>query len=205
MVMSITNARAVQPYVPVGKMVVKSNAANTRIPSIKTTVTAVALTEYVLTDAVYHINHVSIYVDGFRLINFTNDFGVTHQAYTIVGNKIVFNAPVTGELTIFNDRPFKDKAPFENTLTMSNVQGSKTKNIVANTMLASTYCEPLILTLPVHGSVCLSDDRKSIVYFPDNLYEGFDAFSYTVISDRGQVADPKCVNIKVGNAKPTKG
>lgn len=204
MVMSITNARAVQPFVPVGGLVTKKNERNLRPNGVSQSAALEGATEVDLGTQIYHIDLVSVYVDGFRMLNTTLDFGATYDSYTISGSKVLFKAPVTGNVFVFMQLPFKDQVPKENILEVNNVQGAKTSNKTAQTMLGGTFCSPIILTLPVHGDVCLTDDRLSIVYLPNQGYEGFDAFSYTVITDRGQVADPKCVNIKVGNPKVTR-
>lgn len=204
MVMTVSNTRAVQPFVSVSNIVVKIQTVKNDPPGVNKTEDLVAATELDMETTIPHINLLSLYLDGFRVINVTHDFGKTFSSFTINGTKIIFNEPVTGKLDAYLELPFRYAVPNENTMSVVNVQGAKSAAKTANTVLASSYCEPLILTLPLYGKVCLTDDRRGIVYIPKVGYEGFDAFSYTVITDRGQVADPKCVYVKVGSPKETK-
>lgn len=204
MVMSILNARAVQPFVAVTNLAVKVNDKNLRPAGPSITKAMTGETTLDTGFALLSINLVSVYVDGFRMINFTHDFGKTYSAFTISGTTITFKAPVTGQVVVMLDLPFSQVIPPVNILPVTNIQGARTANKSPNAAIAGTYCEPLILTQPQFGNACLSDDRMSIVYLPNQNYEGFDAFSFTVISDRGQVADPKCAYVKVGNAKEVK-
>lgn len=71
-------------------------------------------------------------------------------------------------------------------------------NITLDTHVGNgLYAEPVILTQPYHGYARLSTDRKTIVYVPDINYVGMDTFSWTIMTQRGQVGIPKCVEIKV--------
>ena len=58
------------------------------------------------------------------------------------------------------------------------------------------YAEPVILTQPVHGSARLTTDRTAIAYVPDIYHAGNDTFSWALITQHGQIGDPKCVYIK---------
>jgi hypothetical protein len=204
MVMSIVNARAIQPFVSIVNLVVKKNVRNLQPSGVRKVVTLDNATEVDAGIQIPHVNLVSVYVEGFRLVNSTLDFGATYSSYTISGSKVLFNNPVTGTVLILVELPFNQATPVENTIDIVNVQGAKTTSKTPKSMLAATYCTPLILTQPQHGVAVLADNRQDIVYLPNSDYEGFDAFSYTVISDRGQTADPKCAYVKVGNARETK-
>jgi len=64
------------------------------------------------------------------------------------------------------------------------------------------YAEPVVITQPYHGYARLSTDRKSIAYVPNRNYVGNDSFSWTLITQHGQIGDPQCVNIKVRRPAP---
>jgi hypothetical protein len=64
-----------------------------------------------------------------------------------------------------------------------------------NTSIA-LYAEPVILTQPVHGYARLTTDRQSIAYVPNLNYVGNDTFSWSLITQHGQVGTPKCVYIR---------
>ena len=65
----------------------------------------------------------------------------------------------------------------------------------------SLYCEPIVLSQPEHGYAKLSVDRKSMVYVPNPDYVGYDSFSYTLITQHGQIGMPKCIFIEVVKVK----
>jgi len=58
------------------------------------------------------------------------------------------------------------------------------------------YAEPIILTQPIHGSARLTTDRTGIAYVPNIYHAGNDTFSWALITQHGQIGDPKCVYIK---------
>lgn len=71
-------------------------------------------------------------------------------------------------------------------------------NLKVNSMTGiSLYSEPVVLTQPYHGYVRLTTDRKSMAYIPDKNYVGNDTFSWTLITQHGQIGDPKCCIVKV--------
>ena len=65
-----------------------------------------------------------------------------------------------------------------------------------NTTIA-LYAEPVIITQPVHGYARLTADRQSIAYVPNLNYVGNDTFSWSLITQHGQIGTPKCVYIKI--------
>ena len=204
MVMTVVNARAVQPFVDVVDLAVKVATATIPRPGFTTEKALENETSLTLTGNPYNINMVSVFVDGFCVINQTLDFGKTWSGYTISGNILTFNEPVTGNVKVFVDYPMDITLPAENIIDVKNVQGAKTKARNPGENFSSYFCKPVILTLPQNGYARLSNDHKEIIYVPKGGFEGFDAFSYTVITDRGQVADPKCAYVKVGSPKAEK-
>jgi len=202
MVMQISNCRAVQPFVGVVNTAVKSLPFAIPRGGFTATEDMLGYTNVILPGLVDNVEEVSVYVDGFRMLNQTFDFGKTWSAFTVQGDFLYFNEPVTGTVQIFVDKPWSYVLPDQNYISVNNVQGGKTKATNPGEVFGGTFCEPFILTLPTNGYVRLTDDRKRLVYVPNQNFVGYDAFSYSVITDRGQIADPKCVNVKVGNPSP---
>ena len=71
-----------------------------------------------------------------------------------------------------------------------------------DTTYAATFCEPIACMQPNNGYVTLTDDRMSFIYIPNRDFTGPDSFSYTVMTQRGQVATAKCIFIDVNYPPP---
>lgn len=199
MVMRISNCRPVQPFVQTYNMAVKMIPYPISRSASMEFFDAVDLASVTLGDTPTHIRWVDVYLDGFRLFNSTLDFDQSYQAYELSGRELTFKTPVTGQLQIFSYNPWEFVMPEANYIRVNNVQGAKTKARNPGDLFTGTFCEPLILTLPQNGFVRLTDDHQDLVYVPNSNFEGYDAFSYSVITERGQLADPKCVYVKIGN------
>ena len=199
----IKNARFVQPYVDVVDMTVRSLSKSFPRGSVVVRQTG-PLTSIVLPRAPAHKDWVEVYVDDFRLVNASLDFGATHEDFEVFDDRIDFHNSVTGDVKVVLDYDANPiRMPDENIIVIDNCQGAKTKATRVGDLYVSYFCKPMILTEPHYGYVRLTDDGLNLVYFPNAGYAGYDAFSYTVISERGQIAAPKCVNVKVGNPVPT--
>ena len=196
----LKNARFVQPFVDVVTKTVKINTIGvTRGAFIQEEEYLEPVGEITLTQRPVHKDWVEVYVDGFRIVNASFDFGASHETFEIQGNRIVFHEPQVGVIRVVVDlRPLGIEMS-ENTIDVNNNQGAKTKGTKPGDLFVAYFCKPIILTEPENGFTKLTDDGLSLVYVPKPNYEGFDAFSYTVINERGQIAQPKCVNVKVGN------
>lgn len=203
MIVSVVNANSVQPFIPVVDMAVPSLARVIERGGTQLSVELTTTQTVTLPSDPASVNMVSVFLDGFRMVNQTSDFGKTYSHYNVVGDQLTFKEPVTGKIDIFVDSLFSwtlDKAFY---LNVQNVQGAKTKATNPGECFAGTFCEPMILTLPLNGYVRVSNDHKSLIYVPKNAFSGYDTFSYTVITDRGQIANPKCVYVRVGSpSKP---
>lgn len=207
---TVDNCRFVQPFVSVVDMKVEkipsTVARGARIMYVDVNPEAEdfePISQIALDPQPYNINWVEVWIDDFRLVNITTDFGETHSAYEVtIDNILKLKTPLTEKcfVKIVMDGLFGYDLP-DNTITVSNRQGAKTKNTVEGRALVSYFCEPIILTQPVVGFVRLTDDRKSLVYVPPADFDGYDAFSYTVYTDRGQLAEPKCVYVTIGEPK----
>lgn len=208
MVSRITNNLSVQPFSGVVNLKVKPilGAAIRNADTFSKKLDEDGETDITLNFTPLVSKWVEVWINGFRVINASTDFGKTHESYELSGRRIRFKTPQTGNLLVICDKtmvPFLDNNGVDNTVTVDNCQGAQG---IANDkeFKAAAYCEPIAITLPQHGQVRLTDDRKGLVYIPNRLYEGYDAFSYSVITDRGQISVPACVFVKVGDPKPVK-
>lgn len=141
---------------------------------------------------------VEVWRDGFRLVNTSTDFGKTFEFYEVRRNRIFFKEDVIGRYKIICDRFFGLELPEANYIRINNEQGAKTPATKPGQALVAQLCEPVVVSEPRNGYVRLTDDRKSLVFVPDLDFEGYDSFSYVIMSERGQVSSPKCVYITVG-------
>ena len=139
---------------------------------------------------------IEVFVDGFRLLNPRIKSivgGNLFENYNMVGNRLVFAQPITGQVTVVCDtKPL----PAYNTflIEVNNVQGK-------NSARASLYIEPVIMAEPYNGYARLSADRMSMVYLPRTGFTGHDSFSYCLINNLGQYSKNFCVYIKVTPAR----
>lgn len=148
-----------------------------------------------------------VYKDGIRIINRSIDFGETHLdepqlTYEIVDRKIIFNQAIFGDMTVICDQRIEPTVLPEYVFSIDNIFGGETLAPEEDETYAATWCEPVICTQPYNGFARISDDRKAILYVPNPGYTGADAFSYTIITSRGQTAETKCFYITVENAPP---
>ena len=145
---------------------------------------------------------IEIYIDGIRIINISNDFGLSYNQYVVIGNSISLSTPITGTLEVFCDAALDPVLSSDNIITVDNLQGSEAIPDGPGQTYASTWCEPLVCAQPQNGYVKVSDDRTSLIYVPNQLFVGRDSFSYALISQRGQLSKPKCVYINVEAPPP---
>lgn len=143
-----------------------------------------------------------VYKDGVRVINTSNDFGVNHLKYEVNGGLVSFSEDVLGLFKFVCDNAIEPLTPPEYIIMVDNIQGGEETAENDDETWAATWCEPVVCTQPYHGYVRLSDDRTRMIYVPNLNYVGTDSFSYTVMTQRGQLADPKCVYINVVEIEP---
>lgn len=134
---------------------------------------------------------VEVYVAGKRLINPVLERkigGAIYKTFNVVGNTILFNEPVTGEIDVIVDT-VPNHHPSSAIVDVKNVQKEPYQH--------GLYCEPVILVQPRYGYARLTTDRQSIAYVPNRLFRGTDSFSYTLITQLGQVGPAQCAFIVV--------
>ena len=64
------------------------------------------------------------------------------------------------------------------------------------------YAEPLVLRQPEWGYVRLTQDRRNLLYVPPVNFYGYDVFTYTMITQHGQIGQPRCCRIEVFGPPP---
>jgi hypothetical protein len=145
---------------------------------------------------------VEIYLEGFRIVNFTTDFGLNYNPYSIENNIITFDAVITGNVEIYCDNTLQPGVRPSNIIIHDNIQGAEADSPLPDQTFAAIWCEPFVCAQPSFGYVRLTDDRRSLMYIPNQFYVGNDSFSYALISQRGQVSKPKCVFVNVFDPTP---
>ena len=200
MAISILNCRAVQPFVQAQYLNV--DQVPITIPRMGYHTSFVIpssdpVSEVTINYQVFNVEWASVFVDGFRIVNTTLDFGNDWTQYSLEGNQLIFSNPISGTIDVFYDGPWTYTLPDAYYINVTNVQGAKTVGLNPGDLYAGTFCEPMILSLPTNGFVRLTDDHLSLVYVPNQGFHGTDAFSYTVLTDRGQIAAPQCVYVTI--------
>ena len=61
----------------------------------------------------------------------------------------------------------------------------------------SLISEPVVITKPHFGYVRYTSDRKNLLYVPNKNFQGYDCFTYTIITQHGQMGIPKTCYIEV--------
>lgn len=146
--------------------------------------------------------NLEIYKEGVRIINITHDFGQTYSEYVVDGNTVIFTTDQIGKMKFISDYLIEPSVPEEYKILVDNIQGGETLALSEDETYAGTFCEPVVCTQPYMGYARLSDDRKYIIYVPNQGYTGEDSFSYTVKTQRNQLAEPQCVFITVVEPPP---
>jgi hypothetical protein len=147
-------------------------------------------------------NWVEVWLDGFRQVNTTFDFGKTYSIYQVRRHRIFFNEPVVGKVKVVCDTFFGDELDPANYVHIKNEQGIENKVPAPGQVFVAQNCEPIIVGAPRHGFARVTDDRKSMVYVPDLNFFGYDSFSYVVMAERGQLSAPKCVYVTIVGPEP---
>lgn len=183
-------------------------------------------------------------VNGTRILNgrYTTQFGqgVAYDSYNIIGNKVFFEKPITGIITVVCDS-VNYITPNAHAISLSNIHSydyfthrfhhlrwargntnttlgltasgplspvkadgvDDTNNLnIINTYVNmrvgdSFYGEPVVLTQPKLGYVRMSLDRKQLVYVPFPNTTGLDSFSYTIMTQRGQMGLPASAYVEI--------
>lgn len=188
-------------------------------------------------------------VNGTRIINgkypTSNTKGILFENYNIVGNKIYFENPLSGMITVvcdtqsampanahvidisnihsydyytyrFNNSRWARGNPAVTLGNVSNVSTNTTTVTGANGVNAlgltntyinmrvgdALYADPVVLTQPFKGYVKLTSDRKKMVYVPFPNTYGLDSFSYTMLTQHGQIGLPASVFVEIVPGTP---
>ncbi len=134
---------------------------------------------------------VELYYNGVRVINphVANTVGgAVYKKYNVVGNQIIFDTPLSGTIKVISDT----EVTHDYRATILDVM-----NVQKNQGKPGLYCEPIVITQPIHGYTRLSTDRQSIAYVPDVEYSGVDTFTYSTITQNGQVGVVRCAFVVI--------
>lgn len=67
------------------------------------------------------------------------------------------------------------------------------------------WSDPIAITQPMNGYVRLTEDRRNFLYVPNRNFKGNDGFVYTLITQHGQIGQPKYISITVVEDTPLYG
>lgn len=82
-----------------------------------------------------------------------------------------------------------------------NSQGWSNTQLRARVGVA-LYSEPIVLRQPDWGYVRVTQNRRNLLYVPPRNFRGNDSFSYTMITQHGQIGPPRCIRIEVVQPSP---
>jgi len=133
----------------------------------------------------YNPYWVEVWHNNLRLLNINPQ----QPRYVISNNVITFIGITTGDITVVIDT---EPMPYfaGNIIRVNGVQHDSNSGI-------SLRSEPVALTQPLQGYVRLTGDRKHLVYVPPANFTGKDTFSWTLITQNGQIGAAKCALITV--------
>lgn len=169
---------------------------------------------------------IEVYLEEYRVINphyLTKRTGAwPYEVFNVQGNKIFFNHPIKGNVKVVCDTITHTDAETSKTpgvaglhIDFQNIQSydiyehkfiptrySNNYYKFENSQLKlrigdALYAEPLVLCEPCYGYVRVSKNRKELVYVPRKNFKGYDVFTYTLITQHGQMGPPAGYTIKV--------
>ena len=120
-----------------------------------------------------------VIIDGCTPTSFNGNFQVTRSS----AGSVTFRGNTAGIFSMTTPGTIKG---------FGNIKAKELDGI-------ALYTEPVIITQPHHGYARLTANRKSIAYVPNVGYKGNDTFSWSMINQHGQIAEPKCVQIHIAD------
>ena len=154
---------------------------------------------------------------------------VKYEEYNLTDNRLDFANNLTGNVKIVCDRIPRSQSEIRNTeiygeyIDYENIQsydtykkrftparftssydpdvsglGLYTTSITARVGDAH-YAYPLVLRQPIYGHVRPTQDRKDLVYVPKKNFYGWDVFTYTLMTQHGQIGKPECISVRTFN------
>lgn len=142
-----------------------------------------------------------VYANDVRVINpvvQSQSGGYRHEVYDVVGADVLFYADESRSLKFVCDSKMCPSMDTAYHIDVTNPQGSNAVDLRPGDLYAATNCTPVVIMQPQNGYARLSDDQRSILYVPKSGFKGGDSFSYTLMTQHGQIGVPKCIYIKVG-------
>lgn len=169
---------------------------------------------------------IEIYLEGHRIVNPHYLIKRTHawayEVFNVRENEIFFTHPITGNVKVIVDTLTHTDAE---TLKIPGISGLyidfqnlQSYDIYENIFVPTRhsknyynwpvtqvklrvgdalYAEPLVLCEPCYGYVRVSKNRKDLVYVPRKNFKGYDVFTYTLMTQHGQMGQPAGFTVKV--------
>lgn len=138
---------------------------------------------------------VEVYANGRRMLS----------GYTISGRTVTLNPAIKGRVDFICDPldPIANgqewcEIPINNLIfgtSLVDAEENATDRRPGPNI--ATYCRPVVIVRPDVGFCRESLYRDSLLYAPPRGYNGMDAITYVILTDFGQLSEPKCININV--------
>jgi len=169
---------------------------------------------------------IEIYLEGFRVLNphylTKRTAAWPYEVFNVRGNEIFFNHPIKGNVKVICDTLTHSEAETTKIpgiaglhIDFQNLQSydvyehvfvpTRYSNNYYNLPVTqlkvrvgdALYAEPLVLCEPCYGYVRVSKNRKELVYVPRKNFKGYDVFTYTLMTQHGQIGQPAGFTVKV--------
>ena len=103
----------------------------------------------------------------------------------------------------FNPGRYADSRDFEGQpKPITSHPNDEYNYMIRRLVLDGLYCEPVVLTQPLWGYARLTMDRRGLLYVPYKNFQGTDAFTYTLMTQHGQIGQPRVITVDVYSSAP---
>jgi Concanavalin A-like lectin/glucanases superfamily len=169
---------------------------------------------------------IEIYLEGHRILNphylTRRTQAYAYEVYNVRNNEIFFTHPITGNVKVVCDTLTHTQAEITKIpgtaglhIDFQNLQSYDTyEQVFVPTRYSNNYYNlpvtqlklrvgdalysaPYVLCEPCYGYVRPSKNRKELVYVPRKNFKGYDVFTYTLMTQHGQMGPPASFTIKV--------
>jgi len=80
----------------------------------------------------------------------------------------------------------------------ANINGVGLYNTaIRNRVGDALYTEPIVIRQPMYGHVRITENRRNMIYVPKKNFYGWDSFTYTLLTQHGQIGKPECCSVRV--------
>lgn len=169
---------------------------------------------------------IEVYLEGFRVVNpryvIKRTSALPYEVFNLRNNEIFFTHPIKGNVKVICDTLTHTEAEiikipgtaglhidFQNLQSYDIYEHKFVPTRYSNnyynfpvTQLKlrvgdAYYSEPLVLCEPCYGYVRVSKNRKDLIYVPRKNFKGYDVFTYTLMTQHGQMGQPAGFTVKV--------